>query len=117
MDACSDVGLLHNKTAEEIMKKHIHREFQFDALNMRTSRDIKCKGPVLGLGDSPQKWSITATVVVETEGGRMHHTFQFRPAGKCSLASLNAVVADELKKADYDRGAVVSIPVRAVILP
>ena len=117
MDACSDVGLLHNKTAEEIMKKHIHREFQFDALNMRTSRDIKCKGPVLGLGDSPQKWSITATVVVETEGGRMHHKFQFRPAGKCSLASLNAVVADELKKADYDRGTVVSIPVRAVILP
>lgn len=99
------------------MKKHIHREVQFDALNMRTSRDIKCKGPVLGLGDSPQKWSITTTVVVETEGGQMHHKFQFKPAGKCSLASLNAVVADELTKADYDRGAVVSIPVRAVILP
>ena len=25
-------------------EKHIHREVQFDALNMRTSRDIKCKG-------------------------------------------------------------------------
>ena len=117
MDAYPNAGLLHNKASGEVMKKHIHREVQFDALNMRTSRDIKCKGPVLNLGDTPQKWSITATVVVETDGGKMHHKFQFRPAGKCSLASLNAVVADELTKADYDHGAVVSIPVRAVILP
>ena len=51
---------------------------QFDALNMRTSRDIKCKGLVLNLGDTPQKWSITATVVVETGGGQMHHKFQFQ---------------------------------------
>jgi hypothetical protein len=31
--------------------KKIHREVRFDALNMRTSRDIQCRAPVLNPGD------------------------------------------------------------------
>ena len=97
------------------MKKHIHRSVSFDALNMRSARDIKCRGPVLNLGDAPQLWDVTATVVVRTDGGDMHHTFHFRPSERVPLAALNRLVADELTAADYDRGAVVAIPVRAVI--
>lgn len=96
--------------------KKIHREVRFDALNMRTSRDIQCRGPVLNLGDAPQKWRVEATVIVQTPDGNVHHGFVFSPKQKCSLGALNRLVADELTKADYDRGAVISVPVRAVIL-
>lgn len=99
----------------EIMGKHIHRSVEFDALNMRTARDIKCRGPVLNLGSAPQLWDVTATVVVRADSGDVYHTFHFRPSERVPLAALNRLVADELTAADYDRGAVVAIPVRAVI--
>lgn len=97
-------------------KKRIRREVSFDALNMRDARDIRCRGPVLNLGDAPQKWRIHATVVVEADGGQHHHSFTFNPSCRVPLAALNRLVADELCAADYDRGAVVSIPVRAEII-
>jgi len=97
------------------MKKHIHRSVSFDALNMRSARDIRCRGPVLNLGSAPQLWDVTATVVVRTPEGDTHHEFRFRPATPVPLSSLNALVAEELTAADYDRGAVVAIPVKAVI--
>jgi hypothetical protein len=97
------------------MKRKIYRAVEFDALNMRTARDIKCRGPVLNLGDAPQLWDVRATVIVRGEDGDTHHTFQFRPSERVPLAALNRLVADELTAADYDRGNVVAIPVKAVI--
>lgn len=98
------------------MKKRIHREVSFDALNMRTARDIRCRGPVLNLGDAPQRWRITARVVVRTPDGDVNHDFTFKPSAPVPLAALNRLIADELMAADYDRGAVIAIPVRAVII-
>lgn len=98
------------------MGKHIHRSVEFDAMTMQSARDIRCRGPVLNLGNAPQLWSITATVIVRSDdGGEVHHSFSFRPSSRVPLGALNSIIADELLAADYDRGAVVSIPVRAVI--
>ena len=96
--------------------KRIRREVSFDALNMRDARDIRCRGPVLNLGDAPQKWRVHATVVVESGGGQHHHHFTFSPAARVPLAALNRLVAGELARAEYDDGVVVAIPVRAEII-
>lgn len=97
-------------------KRKIRREVSFDAINMRDARDIRCRGPVLNLGDAPQKWRVHATVIVEADGGRHHHNFTFSPSGRVPLGSLNRLVADELTRAEYAAGVVVAIPVRAEII-
>lgn len=97
-------------------KRKIRREVSFDALNMRDARDIRCRGAVLNLGDTPQKWRVHATVIVESDGGQHHHNFTFSPSGRVPLASLNHLVADELARSEYADGVVVAIPVRAEIL-
>lgn len=98
-------------------RKHITREIRFDAHTMRSPRDIRCRGPVLNLGDAPQQWVIYVVVITADDSGEQtHHHFTFKPSRRVRLAALHAVIADELSATTYDRDRVIGIPVRAVIL-
>lgn len=98
------------------MKKPMRREVRFDAMTMKSARDIIPTGPVFNLGDAPQRWRIHVRVITADAGGKTSHNFTFTPDQPVSLAMLHGVIADELSAAEYDRGRIVSIPVRAEII-
>lgn len=98
------------------MKKKIRREVRFDAMTLRTARDIHMTGPVMNLGDAPQRWRVHVTVVVQGRSGQVRHHFTFTPDSPVALRALHGVIKQELAQAEYDKMNVVSLPVRAEII-
>ena len=99
------------------MKKHIHREVRFDMAKSCEKRHMTPIGPVFNLGSTPRKWWFHVEVVIDTGEGLSIVKTDIRPEQEIRMSDIGAFIADELTKENYDNGVIVSIPVRAVILP